>query len=159
MSDFEVRGTEQLVRLAANLKKADPELRKQLLRQIREAGKPVAQDMKAGLRATFPNKGGFASRAARVPIGIRTRATGKSAGVRLQASGKKGTVTTRTLMSMDESGAFRHPLFGNKKVWIPQTYSPAEGWFTEPAEDAKPEVQAKVLDAMQTVARQITQGV
>lgn len=159
MTDVGVRGTEQLVRLAANLKKAEPELRKQLLRQIREAGKPVAVDMKAGLRATFPNAGGFASRAARVPIGIRTRTTGKAAGVRLQASGKKGAATSRTLMSMDESGAFRHPLYGNRKVWIAQTYSPAEGWFTEPAEEAKPEVQAKVLDAMESVARQITQGV
>ena len=159
MTDVGVRGTEQLVRLAANLKAAEPELKKQLLREIRAAGKPVAQDMKAGLRATFPNAGGFASRAARVPIGIRTRMTGKQAGVRLQTSGKKATVTTRTLMSKDESGDYRHRLYGNKKVWIAQTYSPAEGWFTEPAEEAKPEVQAKVLDAMQSVARQITQGV
>lgn len=153
-----VSGAEEFVRLAKHLSVADKELRKQLLRRIRAAGKPVAHDMKAGLRAQLPNKGGLASRAAGTPIGIRTRASGKSAGIRLQASGSARSLKARTLKSMDESGSWRHKTFGHDP-WVDQTEPAVEGWFTEQAEDAKPEMQREILAAMHEVTEQIVKGI
>ena len=158
MASYGVSGAEEFVRLAANLKTADPVLQKAMLRQIRDAGKPIAHDMKAGIRAQLPNRGGLASRAAGAPIGIRTRATGRQAGIRLQANGSKRSVTSRTLQSMDDSGSWRKPTFGHQP-WTTQTAGAVKGWFTEPAQEAKPEIQRKVMEAMQETARHITRGI
>lgn len=155
----EVRGVEQLVTLAANLKKAQPELRKQLGRRIRAAGVETSKDIKAGVLATFPQRGGLANLAAATPISIRTRMTGKSAGVRLQANPRRGGVTKRTLQSMEKSGTWRHPAWGNRKAWVSQTDSGTDDWFSEPAEKDKPKIQTEVLKALDDVARQIVRGV
>lgn len=154
-----VSGAEEFVRLAKHLAVADKELRKQLLRRIRDAGKPVAHDMKAGLRAQLPNKGGLANRGGRAPVGIRTRAAGKQAGIRIQASGSKKTLTARTLKGLDESGSWRHPVFGDRKKWAGQTEGAVQGWFTEQAEDAKPEMQREILAAMHEITEQIVKGI
>ena len=160
-----VKGAEDFVTLSKNLKQADPNLRKALLRKIREAGKPVAQDMKAGLLAQMPNRNGLNSEAARSPIGIRTRTAGRQAGIRLQASGSKRGLVAATLRSLDESGTWRHPVFADAAIarrewtWRDQTVTAVKGWFTETAEDAKPDIQAKVLDAMAETAAQIVKGV
>lgn len=158
MAAYGVSGVEDFVQLSKNLKGAEPQLRKDLLRKIREAGKPVAHDMKAGIRAQLPNRGGLASRAAKSPIGIRTRATGRQAGIRLQANGSKRALTSRTLISMDESGSWRHPTYG-KPPWQEQSVGAVKGWFTEPAQEAKPEIQRKVLEAMQETTQAIVRGV
>lgn len=164
MASYGVSGAEEFVRLAANLKTADPVLQKAMLRQIRDAGKPIAHDMKAGIRAQLPNRGGLASRAAGAPIGIRTRAAGRQAGIRLQANGSKRSVTSKTLRSLDDSGSWRHPVWpdGDDRKswkWTTQTAGAVKGWFTEPAQEAKPEIQRKVMEAMQETARHITRGI
>ncbi len=76
MATAGVSGTDEFVRLAAHLKATDREMSKAFLRAIRDAGKPVKEDVRAGVRATFPNRGGLASRAAGVNVGIRSRASG-----------------------------------------------------------------------------------
>lgn len=158
MADVTVRGAEQFVTLAKNFKAAGPEFRKATLRNIRAAGEPVKQDVRAGILATFPNRGGMANRAARTNIGIRTRATGKQAGIRLVATGGKRSLTNRTLASIDASGTWRHPVYGTRK-WVGQSDGMATGWWSEEIPRHKPEVQEKILAAMDEAAKQITRGV
>lgn len=155
-----VRGAEQLKELGAALKAADKSIKLELQRGFREAGKPLVKDIKAGVLATFPNRGGLANLAAKSTIGIRTRFSGKNAGVRVQATGKKGrSVTTRTLKSIDESGSWRHPVWGNRKVWKDQSDGMAQGWFGEEIEDQAPQIRGDLIKAMNRAAERIARSV
>lgn len=155
-----VRGAEQLRELGVALKGADKDIKRELQRGFREAGKETVKDIKAGVLATFPNRGGLANIAARSTIGLRTRFTGAQAGIRLQAVGKKGKgITTRSLQSIDDSGTWRHPLFGNRKVWVGQSDSSAAGWFTEESEQHAPQIRADLVKAMNRAAERIVRGI
>ena len=155
-----VSGAAQLRELGAALKGADKDIKRELQRGFREAGKPLVKDLKAGVLATFPNRGGLANLAAKSTIGIRTRFTGKGAGVRVQAVGKKGrSVTTRTLQSIDSDGSWRRPVWGNRKVWVTQSDGMAQGWFGEEIEDQAPQIRGDLIKAMNRAAERIVRGV
>lgn len=144
--------------LGRRLKTADKQLRKDLLREIRTAGKPTIEDIRASALATLPNRGGLANRVGKdTKFGTRTRTAGRSAGVQIRSTG--GASSGRTLKSLDEEGTWRHPLFGNRKVWVGQSDGAAEGWFTEPIEDDLPRFRKAVLDAMEKTANEIVRGI
>ena len=152
------RGADQLEDLGRALKHADKQLKKDMLRAFREAGKPVVKDIKARAGDSLPASGGFASRVARSTIGVRTRLSGKSTGIRIQASGKKGA-TTATIKGLDESGEWRHPVWGNRSVWVSQSAAGAIGWFSEPIEDNEGRLRSELLDAMDRTAEAIARSV
>lgn len=161
-----VRGADQLKELGAALKGADKDIKREMLRGFREAGKPLVKDVKAGILATFPNKGGLADRVAKSSIGVRTRLTGKSAGVRVQAVGKQGrSVTTRSLRSMDAAGSWRHPIYPipsrPRKTWKwkEQSSGAVEGWFTEETENHADDIRADLVKAMNRAADRIVSGI
>lgn len=161
-----VRGAEQLVELGEALKRAPKELKLQLQREIREAGKPIVSDIKAGVLATFPNRGGMANLAARSTIGVRTRLTGRSAGVRIMATGRRGRgLVGRTLRSTNDAGYWRHPAYARidqtrkEWTWVGQSDSRVKGWFEEPIIDARDDVRRGVLKAMERTAERIARSV
>ena len=170
-----------LKRLAVNLKTAKPELRKQLLKDLREAGKPTVSDIRAGILATFPNRGGLANRMAKTSLGVRNRLSGNAA-VRLQGTSRQ----VRGLQQMDREGTWRHPIFGQgiginaegKKVrvksfggtaftkeerrswkWVEQYDAGVKGWFTEPIENDLPRFRKAVIDAIEKTSRDVLRGV
>lgn len=158
MAGAYVTGADDLIRLGERLKDAEPQIRKDMLRAFREAGKPIIRDIKAGIYPTIPDSGGLNARVSKSSIGVRTRMTGRQAGVRIQATGKKGASTT-TIKGLDESGTWRHPVYGNRMAWVEQSYSPAEGWFTEPIEDNADTMRAKLSAAMEETAQALTRGI
>ena len=143
--------------LGRRLKTADKTLRRGLLREIRQEGKPTIDDIRAGVYPTLPNRGGLAARVHAAKIGVRTRTTGKSAGVQIKVTGPRNQL--RTLASINESGTWRHPVLGNRAAWVEQTYAPAEGWFTEPIEDDLPRFRKAVQQAMEKTANEIVKGI
>ncbi|MCX6399236.1 MAG: hypothetical protein NTX33_04795 [Propionibacteriales bacterium] len=146
--EIEVRGAHDLEALAKRLKSADDgkELRKQLLREIRQSAKPVIGKVKASARDKLPSRGGLADSVARSRIGVRTRVSGKNAGVRIEA---KNGIDVRSL----DRGRLRHPVFGNRNNWVNQEVEP--GWFSEPLTESLPHVRRGVIDAMDAVAKRI----
>lgn len=151
------QAAEELALLGRRLKAADKSLRKGLLREIRAEGKPVIEDIRAGIHPTFPNRGGLADRVKAAKIGVRTRLAGKSVGVRLQVTGPKNQL--RTLAKINDSGSWRHPVMGNRKVWVAQTYGPSGGWFDEPIEDDLPRFRKAIEQAIEKTASEITRGI
>lgn len=170
-----------LKRLAVNLKTAPPELRKQLLKELREAGKPTVHDIKAGILATFPNRGGLANRMAKTSLGVRNRLSGNPT-VRLQGTSRQ----VRGLQQMDRAGTWRHPVFAwtlgrnsagetvrtrvrnqtafskeerRSWTWVEQYDSGVKGWFTEPIENDLPRFRKAVTDAIEKTARDALKGV
>ncbi len=142
----------ELAQLGRQLKAAPKELRKELLAEIRKEGKPAVEDVKRQTDDYLPRRGGLAERVARQSYGVRTRLAGRSAGVRIQGTGR----TVRALRSID-AGSLRHPVFGNRDVWVSQSVRP--GFFTEPLEKDAPRFRKGVERAMSKTAQQIVRGV
>ena len=132
----------------------DKSLRKELLAGIRKVGKPAIEDVRASALATLPNKGGLNERIAKSRFGVRTRLSGNSAGVQIKQTDKG-----KAASSIDEAGTWRHPVHGNRRAWVEQTYGPAKGWFTEPLDDQGPRLRREIAGVMSDVAAKIGRSV
>jgi hypothetical protein len=151
VADASLRGAEALERLARLLKETgNGELRKELLRGIRTAARPMIPQVRAEARRRLPHRGGLAADIAKSKLAVRTRASGEKTGVRISAQGR------RSLREIDR-GSVRHPVFGNRKVWVGQKVT--SGFFTEPLEHDADEVRTALRHVMGDVARRIERGI
>lgn len=149
--DVRITGADQLGDLGKRLRSAGEDgkgLRKELYRGINRATKPAKADAKAAAARELPQRGGLARLVASSRFSTRTRTGGRNVGVSIVA---KGTAVRTT-----DRGFLRHPVFGNREVWVTQRVDP--GWFTETLQKSAPKVRREVLDAMRDVAEQIARG-
>lgn len=108
-------GAEQMAKLGADLKKAAAvDLRRELLRSGREMGKPIKVEIADSALAELPKRGGLAALIAAAKVRVSVRLTGRSVGVRFI-----GKWSGHDLKGIDE-GLVRHPVRGNRKVWVAQ---------------------------------------
>ncbi len=115
-----------LKRLSVALKKAEPALQKQFLKDLSAAGQIVAARARAN-----------ASFSSRIPRSIRVRRRGVS--VSIEAGGTKAP-DAAPFEHGGQSGTFRHPVFG-QDVWVNQQAHP----FLHPAaEQSQGEIVAAV---------------
>lgn len=112
------------------------QLRREMLAAIRTEVKVLGAEMSAHAGKVLPQRGGFAARAAKVPITARTRLSGRKAGVRMVVEDKKGGMDLRRI----DGGRLRHPVFGNRHRWVTQEIKP--GAFTEPFEAAADDLRS-----------------
>lgn len=146
---IEIRGAETLEALAKRLRAAKAtDLRKELLREIRTATKPVVVAQKTRVKGLTGAPKEWRSDAARATR-AKTRLTGAGAGVRISVGGQP---VGRRAKFMNR-GRWRHPLFGNRDRWYDQTVPP--GWFDDPARAAGPNVQKAILRAVERISAQI----
>lgn len=142
--DLSVKGADDLGALAKRIKEiGDKTLRKELLRGIREATKGTKARIKANALAELPSRGGLAKRVAASKIATKTRTTAKVTSVRITAA------NAYEVKKMNE-GKVRHPVHGNRKLWVNQSIK--AGWFTDPIEADAPTIQAEIGQAMAVVA-------
>lgn len=148
--DIVARGEEDLYLLARRLKDAGRnDLKKELLRGIRESNKATISAIRRNAEATLPSRGGLASLVAKSRIGTRTRLSANRVGVQIKGTGSIG------LASINE-GRLRHPVFGNRKAFVSQTVE--SGWFDEPIEHDLPQIVAGINKAMARVRDNIERG-
>lgn len=145
--DFTIHGAEQFLRLSKALKAAGrTEIRKELNKRLQVAAKPLIAKTRSSARQKLPAHGGLAERVARAPQRVQVR-TGGDPGVRIvvgkDKSGARGA----------NEGKVRHPVFGNREVFVDQTVEP--GWFDEPLEAAAPEVRPHLEQALETIAERV----
>jgi len=168
---FRITGADDLETLAKRLKSAgDNDLKKELLRGIRETNKPTIAKVRKSAAENLPKRGGLAAKVAKDPIGTRTRLTGDSAGVRISRKRGRGL----------NEGRLRHPVFAKNRTrlgrktgraktghvlggedrkewtWVGQTV--AKDWFNKPIEDDAPKIRDALQRVMQDVAAKITRG-
>lgn len=150
---IEVRGADQLADVARRLKEAgDGELRKELLRGIRNEAKPLVKAVKDSVDEYLPNSGGAADAVRRSSFGVRSRLSGKNAGVRIVGTGRQ----VRALRRID-AGILRHPVFGNQQAWVAQRIRP--GFFSEPMEAGKGPVQQGLVRVISDIAARVERAV
>ena len=148
MPDFEVTGADDFFKLSKALKAAGrTDLRRELHTGLRRAARPLVAKTRAEARRRLPKRGGLAERVAKTPQRVQVRTGNQTAGVRIVVGG--GSNAARGA----NSGAFRHPVFGNRDVWVTQRVTP--GWFDEPLRKSAPEVRRDLERAMQDMADKI----
>lgn len=112
--------------------KVPKELKRELRPGLRAAGKVVADDAKA--RASWSTK---------IPRAIKVSVTfaGSRQGVSVIVNKNKAP-SGRPFEHGGRDGTFRHPVFGNREVWVSQKARP----FLAPALQAKGDEAAKQIE-------------
>lgn len=149
--DFEIHGADQFLALSKALKHAGrTELRKELNKAMRTGAKPLIPKARASAMARLPQRGGLAQQIAKEPTRVQTR-TGKDPGVRVVVGKKRGGARAAN------RGVIRHPVFGNRDVWVDQQVRP--GWFDEPMAASAPEIRKALEQGIEDVAAKVVRDV
>lgn len=118
-----------LRKLMADIRKVDKEIPRELTNGLRDGAKIIAEEAKK--RASFSK---------RIPRTIRAAASGSKATVK---AGGKRAPHAAALENNGKAGTFRHPVYGNRDVWVDQQSHP----YLAPAAEAKEGEVADVVAA------------
>ena len=168
--DVDIRGDEQLARLYQRVKStADGDLRKELLKGIRHAVKPLTAKIKNAAEDHLP--GELGRQIKRASIVSRTRPTASSqpdVGVRVigQKDRDQSKANRRGLKGLSkpssrymdiaamDKGTIRHPLFGNRNHWYEQQVKP--GFWTKTIDLQAESIERDLVQIMDEVAEKLT---
>lgn len=156
MSDFEVRGAEQFLKLSKALKNAGrTELRKELTRGLQRGTKPLIPKAREAARTDLPHRGGLAAQVSKEPMRVQVR-TGANPGVRVVVGNRKGGSRAAN------QGRLRHPVFArpgtsrDQWTWVTQRLRP--GWFDRAmrrnARGVRPALEQAIEDVAKRVVRE-----
>jgi hypothetical protein len=179
-----VTGTAEFRRLARELKAAgDGRLARQMRTGMRKAAEPMlraARSNVATLHSAGSRGGGTADRAAftagrsrrltesvqrrvmhhsglRAAVARATRvetSTGRNPGVRLRTNIGQMPANQRKLPVHLNTGRWRHPVHGNREVWVTQTAAP-RGWFSRATKDHGPKVRNAAVEVVTATIAQL----
>lgn len=149
--ELRVEGADQLKRVNAALRHAQPSLRRELSTAVRDSTEPLKRQAAANIPSYLPSSGGLAGLVAADTKLVTQRRGGRtSPGVRIAARSR------RNVRRMDRTGTVRHPLFGNRDHWFTTRFRP--GWFSNPMQDGVPGVRRELIAAMSRVAAKIVRS-
>lgn len=127
------------------------ELRKELRTGLRDVLRPVAAEVKAAYRARAGRRRRGQRRALhRLLAGVvrvEVRTSGRLAGARIRVDGRKMPDQMKSLPAYVEGykPRWRHPVFGDRDVWVAQAADPLFDRTVEPHEPAATRAVDKVL--------------
>lgn len=142
---FRVDGQGELAKLAKNLKTLDAAQRRVLVRDLKKAAGPVAQAVRDEAEAMGLHRAAGA-------VSVQFRATQRKASVLIAVSAAKAPYA-RPISggSQGRRTVNRHPVFGNRQVWVDQ---PVRPFMARALEKSTPGVGQALVDAMQRAARE-----
>lgn len=147
-ADFEVHGVEQFYALSKALKHAGhAQLRKDMNKGLGAVVKPLQKKTRSAARAQLPSGGGLAAQVAKEPQRVQVRTGSRTAGVRLVVLRKRGAAWATN------RGRLRHPVFGNRDVWVTQPV-PA-GWFDSTIKQEQRTIVRGAQGVLDTIVEQI----
>ena len=145
---------DQFRQVLADAKRFDRELSKSLRRELRAAAKPMAQAAKDAALA-LPSKGtgstGLRRSLAR-SVTVQVSNSRRRAGVFIVAKASKMPAGQRTMPRAVRKGTWRHPVFGNRQVWVTQQ---GGDWFDGPISAKAPAAERAVKKALDDAERAI----
>jgi hypothetical protein len=158
MIDVEVRGGAELVRISRALRGVNnPELKKRFRRELRQAAKPLVPVVRASIQA-IPSRTGDGSlrRDMSKATRIEVRTAGRDANVAIRVDGRKMPAGKRSLAAYMEGTKkpWRHPVYGNREVWVRQAPKPYFFRVVKPA--AGPRSRAAVNRVLDSITREIS---
>lgn len=155
--EFKTQGANQLRDLAKAIRQTgQKDLRKELMRGLREAAGPVVQDLRRAVTA-LPARGDTGTRRMIAKaIGVQVL-TGNNAGVRIRVNRKRLPAGKRGIADAFERGQFRHPVHGNREVWV--TQRSGGPWFAPTARRHEDRITESMKAVLDDVARKIERSV
>lgn len=136
--------------LAARLKEADPELKKELRRSFRDAAAPLAREVQQSILSMPSKHGGTLREEVARTVVVRTSFSAKGVRVQINSQGSKMPEGKQTLpRHMDSKKGWKHPVYGRRAdthpgghgrawTWIKTPQYGKPGWFEDPiAENAR----------------------
>lgn len=150
VADLNLRGMQELKHVGELMKDAPQDLRREMFRGINRATKEPRRQTLQELSERLPDSGG-ASSVIRKDTKLNTKRNmrGRNVGVRIVAK------SPRTVQRMNNQGILRHPVFGNRSVWVNQDVRGLHGWFDEPLQQSSPQVRQEILEALDRAVSQI----
>lgn len=156
--ELRVEGAEKLGILGRSLRRAgNVELRKELYRGLNRAVKPLREVAKRTPldRPGLPSRGGLSDTVASSlrsrGVRVRRRLGGRNPGISLS-----GVWSGHDIRALNR-GRLRHPVFGNRGVWVTQTI--ASGFWDKPLEREAPKTRKEVVRVLDELAQQIARSV
>lgn len=148
MSDFEVRGADDFLKLSKALKRAGRgDLRKELNKAMKVAAKPLVNVARDAFRSGLPSGGGLNAFMAKKPITVVTR-TGKDPGVSVKVA--------KADPRLDSAGRLTHPVFGRRPNVVQQVQP---GIFSTAMQAETPEIRGDLEQALENFAERIVREV
>lgn len=152
-ADFEVRGLGELEDLGRALKAmgdGGKGLRRELFKGLNSVSKEARGELEEVIPAVLPQRGGLAGEVQRQARFSATASTsGRRLGVQIRGKARKRDMRLLT------GKRLRHPVFGNRDVWVSQTEGVQPSIFLAKWEDQKPEVREAVLGVIADVRAKI----
>jgi len=146
-------------KLKADLDAFDPKLTKTLRKRIRNAGDIAAGEVKKTLRE--PTPAGTSSGDGRDALIAATRVavsfSKRSAGVKITTGSSRLDADHKGLLNVYNKKSFRHPVYGDKSVYVTQQGRPYFGASIMRVmnTDILDEIQAAVDDALTQIGRPV----
>lgn len=131
--------------MAAKLEQASRDIEREIAKAVDVEMEKLEPAVRKSAMEKLPKRGGLnVAFAARVQMKITKRHG--SASLSVVALGRRD----RELRLVD-SGVIRHPVYGNRKVWVHQVVTPY--FWTAPVREATASVEAAVKAALERVGR------
>jgi hypothetical protein len=146
----------RIKRVAAALRRIDGSLPAELRQQLREAAAPLVSRAKARVRAVparTQHRSGLRRRIAR---GIRSEVASSrnprvAVSVRMQDPAEKNIPGY-----IDRKSGWRHPVFGNRHVWVRQ--ETGGSFFAETMREGKPDLDKRVRRVLDEAVKRIEES-
>lgn len=151
MSDFQIRGADDIDALVKRIRThADAKaLRKEMLSGLNRASKGVRGAMKEIIPAALPQGGGLAATIQKSTRFNTSAKSGRFAGVTIWAKNSGHDIRTLT------GKRLRHPVWGNRSMWVNQTAGVDPAIFMGEFDKQKPDVQREIVRVLEDIARKV----
>jgi hypothetical protein len=153
-----VNGIESdIATVAAAVRKlgADRSIVNEMTKAIRRAVPPIRGAVRRNALAYLPSRGGLGAWVARGSITARVRRSASNAGVTIVDG--RNSAGGRTDMRRINAGTVRHPYWGDRRSWAPQTVR--AGFFDDAiTTDGARAFEAAVIDAVNVAAGRVVNG-
>lgn len=153
MTDLEVVGTADFVRVANQLRALGKDgmvLRRELRNELKDAARPMGDAVREHVALYVPS--GYAPvLAAAVTVTPMQSLRGATAGLKLRVTAK-GRRQRRQVGVIDK-GILRHPVYGNRDVWVSQRVKP--GFASDPLYDSSDEARDQIQQAIRKAIEKV----
>lgn len=137
-------------------------LRRDLSKRLRQALDPIKEDARSnlmGIASAGLSRGTPLRQTVAQQMKAQARLSGRSAGAALRVR-RKGMPRGffNAPKALNNPKGWRHPVMGNREVWVEQVAQPTE-WFDRAAREGRDLARDKALEAMEDTAARIVRNV
>lgn len=149
MTDWGMKGTADLERLAVAYREGGRKIRSRAAARLREAADPLARTVIDKGSDEMPESGGMRERMKNARARVTVSLLGKRVSVSIPIKTEEGYA----IRAIDRTGEIRHPVYGNRKVW--RTTRVKQHAYTDVFKESAPAVRKTTAMAIQEALDEI----